>query len=351
MSKPTVTAGFPKAFIDFAVSRGADRQKLIERSHINPEDLIEQDNRIPLGNYIALVKAGIELCGEPALSLLFGEAVSLQDISFVGLIEMGGTSIEGGRGQMNRYLRLMVDDGETSDRLELVRESGQLWFKFTSPIYVEYPLLAESGFARCVCSARAKFEAKGIYIKQPFPKAIHFTHREPSYRAEYERIFGVPLVFGSDMNALVVDEELLSIRPPQINPYLSNILKAHAEGLLKKLDSSKSTRGRVESLLIPLLPTGEASIDIIAKKLGLSRQTLFRKLKAENVTFEKVLDELRHRLALHYLNEKKISVNETAYLLGFSEPAAFSRAFKRWVGCSPRAAQASVGENNRAGLS
>jgi AraC-like DNA-binding protein len=75
----------------------------------------------------------------------------------------------------------------------------------------------------------------------------------------------------------------------------------------------------------------------IAKKLGVSRQTLFRKLRSEGVTFEKVLDELRYKLALHYLSEKKMSVNQTAYLVGFSDPAAFSRAFKRWTGSSPRA--------------
>ena len=95
-------------------------------------------------------------------------------------------------------------------------------------------------------------------------------------------------------------------------------------------------RGRVECLLIPILPTGEAKVETIARKLGLSRQTLFRKLKAEGVTFEQVLDELRRKLALEYLNGKNVSVNETAYQLGFSDAAAFSRAFKRWTGASPR---------------
>nr|MDQ3744920.1 AraC family transcriptional regulator [Acidobacteriota bacterium] len=116
------------------------------------------------------------------------------------------------------------------------------------------------------------------------------------------------------------------------------------------LENSKSTRGRVESLLLPVLHTGEASMDMIARKLGISRQTLFRKLKAEGVTFEQVLDGLRHQMALHYLNGKKVSVNETAYLVGFSDPASFSRAFKRWTGASPRTMRAAKVKDEQMGL-
>lgn len=338
MPNPTISAGYPKALLDFAGSRGADRRTLIERSQINPDDLKEQDNRIPLGNYMALLHAGIELCNEPALSLLFGEAVRIQDISIVGLIG-GIDSIESGRRQVNRYLPLTIDadDGGSADASEFFRENGDVGFKFTGVIYVDYPLLLESGLARGICGAREMLASMPDFANVQFPKAIHFTHKEPGYRAEYDRIFGVPLFFGSHMNAILIDEAMLSARIPQTNPYLSQILTTHAEELLKNLENSKSIRGRVESLLLSILHTGEASMDTIAAKLGISRQTLFRKLKAEGVTFEKVLDELRHKLALRYLKDKKISVSETAYLVGFSDPAAFSRAFKRWTGSGPRA--------------
>jgi len=337
MGEPTIATGFANAFLEFAVARGADRQRLIEQSRLPPQDLTERDNRLPLATYLALMKAGIKLCDEPALALLFGAEVSLSDISIVGLVGNAATAEEGLR-QVNRYARLAIDggDGETAHRLELVPEDGKVWFKFSSTLFADNPLLTESAFARCVCDGRKVAAARGGVTQWPSPKAIRFTHAEPSYRAEYDRIFGVPLEFGSSMNAILFGEELLSVRMPPSNQYVSGLLTERAEALLEKLENSKSMRGRVECLLIPILPTGEAKVKTIARKLGLSRQTLFRKLKAEGVTFEQVLDELRHKLAREYLNGKNVSVNETAYLLGFSDPAAFSRAFKRWTGASPR---------------
>ncbi|MFP3945249.1 MAG: helix-turn-helix domain-containing protein, partial [Alphaproteobacteria bacterium] len=120
------------------------------------------------------------------------------------------------------------------------------------------------------------------------------------------------------------------------NRYLFGVLTERGEALLEELENSRTMRGRVECLLLPVLHTGNVSIDMIARRLETSRQTLYRNLKAEGVTFEQVLDELRHRMALYYLAGKRVSVNETAYLVGFSDPAAFSRAFKRWTGQSPR---------------
>ena len=78
----------------------------------------------------------------------------------------------------------------------------------------------------------------------------------------------------------------------------------------------------------------------IAERMGLSRATLARRLKAEGTCFEEVVEALRRRLAVDYLAERGLSVSETAYLVGFADPAAFSRAFKRWTGRSPRDARA-----------
>lgn len=172
------------------------------------------------------------------------------------------------------------------------------------------------------------------------------THPPPPYRAEYDRILRLPVVFESDRNALLLnDEEWMTRRSPAASPVVLDVLSSRAEAMLETLETARSTRGRVESLLLRCLHTGDVSVDSIAGALAVSRQTLFRRLRAEGTTFERVLDDLRRKMALHYLRDKKLSVSETAYLVGFSDRAAFTRAFKRWTGSSPCSVVTRRGEN------
>jgi AraC-type transcriptional regulator len=196
MGTPTVAAGLPRAFLDFAITRGADRLTLLEQSHISPEELRDQDNRISVESYVTLMKAGIEQCQEPALSLLFGEAVRMQDVSIVGLVGEQAEDVESARRLVNRYACLMLDEdnADTSDRIEFIHDGRDVWFRFTSELYNQYPLLTEAGFARCICGSRDMLKSGDISLNSPFPKAIHFTYEEPSYRAEYDRVFRVPLL-------------------------------------------------------------------------------------------------------------------------------------------------------------
>lgn len=109
----------------------------------------------------------------------------------------------------------------------------------------------------------------------------------------------------------------------------------------KAVEASRRSRDRpftrqVEGSIEPLLASGPVRIEGVAAKLGLSRQTLYRRLSAEGITFEGVLDRLRHRLALRMIRDEGLPAKEAAWRLGFSDPASFSRAFKRWTGKSPR---------------
>jgi AraC-type DNA-binding domain-containing proteins len=331
MAELTIAASGVRALFDVAVSRGASRTALAERSGIKLADLEDPDNRIAFSKYVALMRAGQEMCNDPALALHFGEEIDPAEMSFTH--QIGARSMAEGMATMNRYARLTVEVGdEDTDRFSVVRSGGHLWLADNRRNANAFPELTESGFARIVTTMRRAIGDK------PFIKAVHFTHQAPDYRAEYDRIFGVPVFFDSDKNAFLLEDGAMNFKPPVVSKYVTQLLTAHADELLEKLESSKSVRDRVERLLVSSLEKGDVTMEAIARNLGLSRQTLFRRLKAENVTFEKILDDLRHRLALHYLDGDKKSVSQTAYLVGFSDPAAFSRAFKRWTGSSPRAA-------------
>lgn len=128
--------------------------------------------------------------------------------------------------------------------------------------------------------------------------------------------------------------------PAQDASPFATLLGGLAKALVAAVERPSAFRMEVEARIEALLETGEARIERVASDLGLSRQTLYRRLKDEGVTFEDLLDRLRHRLALRYLRQEKMSVKGASYRLGFSDPAAFSRAFKRWTGASPRAALA-----------
>lgn len=330
MVELTVGAGLPRGLVKLAVARGADARELSMRSGIDFAELEDQDKRVAMSRYIALMRAAMELSGDPALALHYGEEVDLSEVSIAGLIMNASADMQEAFVQMNRFGRLAIEVETPSGegRFKLAVENGELWLVDTRGDPNAFPELTEVTFARQICGLRR-------FLPRPFALEVHVTHAAPAHRAEYERVFQCPVVFESRWNAMRTDPTLQTHKVALQPRYVFGVLSERAEALLKELESSRSVRGKVESLLMPVLHTGDVSIDAIAAKMGVSRQTLFRRLKTEDATFEKVLDELRHRLALHYLSGRKTSVNETAYLVGFSDPAAFSRAFKRWTGKSP----------------
>ncbi len=327
----TVGAGLPRGLVKLAVEKGADADELARAAGIALADLDDQDNRIAMDRYIALMRAAKEMTGDPALALHYGESVDLSDLSITGLIMNASATMGEAFVQMNRFGRLAIEVegvGAGGQRFHHVGDSRGVWLVDTRANPNDFPELTEVTFARMCCHPRR-------FLSEPHVLEVHVTHAAPSYRDEYERIFQCPVVFDAPWNAIRLHPGITAMKVALQPRYVFGVLSERAEQLLKDLESTKTTRGKVESQLMLILHKGEASMDTVAASLGVSRQTLFRRLKAEGVTFEKVLDDLRHRLALHYLAGRKASVNETAYLVGFSDPAAFSRAFKRWTGKSP----------------
>ncbi|HEX6375567.1 MAG TPA: AraC family transcriptional regulator [Allosphingosinicella sp.] len=333
MAGPTVAAGVTRRMLELATARAAGGEALLERSGLAMADLEDHDARIPLAAHIALLRAAKLLCGDPAFALHYGEAVDLAEVSVVGLIGHASETMADAFVQLARYSRLIVDlDLGPDERFRLVHDETGMWIVDGRPDPDLYPELTEIAFAQMVTGTRR-------FGDTPFVQAVEVSHADPGYRAEYERILGAPVTFAAGRNAMRIDPAWTTRRIALEPRYAFGILSRHADALLARLDEATTMRGRVERLILPVLHKGEVSMEAIAAQAGCSRDTLYRRLKVEGVTFEKLLDALRHRLALDYLGGGKVSVNETAYLVGFSDPASFSRAFKRWTGQSPRQAR------------
>lgn len=335
MPETSVSAGYAQAILDMAAARGADPAALAKRASLDTALLESRDKRVPFSVFKALMQAAKVMCAEPAFGLHFGAESDFAEISIVGLICHSAETMGAAFHQMNRYARLAIEvEGHGSGaRFALERIGEDLWLVDQRRNPNDFLELTEATMARFICETARHFGSA------PFARFVHFTHAEPGYRAEYDRILKAPVYFGCERNAICIHESWLSIRNNLENKYVFGIFCERADALMARLQATTTLAGRVENLLMPLLHTDQVGMDKIASKLGMSRISLYRKLKQEGTSFETVLDNLRHEMALQYLGGQKTSVHEVAYLVGFSDPAAFSRAFKRWTGSSPSASR------------
>lgn len=329
---PTVSAGYAGYLWRFSLAHGADAEELAHRSAIEPAALADTDGRVPFERYQALMRAAKDLCHMPALALHLGAGNDFREFSVVGLICYAAPTMGEALAELNRYGRLVaeVDLAMAGPRFRIEQRDGGMWLTDTRADPNDFPEMTEATWARFIGETRRHFP------DAPFALAVHVTHPAPGHAADYEAVYGVPVTFTSDRNAIRIDPSWLGIELHNPSRYAFGVLSDRADRLMRDLENAKSMRGRVESALIPMLHKGDVAMETVAKQLGLSQRSLQRRLKDEETGYEALLDALRHRMALNYLSGGRTSVNETAYLVGFADPSAFSRAFKRWTGSSPR---------------
>ncbi len=170
-----------------------------------------------------------------------------------------------------------------------------------------------------------------------FPSRVRFAHHRKTNTAELAELFGDSLEFGSSVDEAIFPATVGQLPVATADPYLNRILLTYCdEALASHPSSATSFRSSVENAVVPLLPHGKARADEIARRLGTSGRTFARRLSSEGLTFSELLESLRHDLARRYLAEGELSVSQIAWLLGYQEVGAFSRAFKRWSGETPR---------------
>lgn len=346
MSGATVSAGYAQALVDLAEKRGAPREALLDAAGLSPDDLQPAEKRVAFERFKALMREGKRLSGDEALGLRFGTDISFNVLSIVGLICFAAPTMDEAFRQMNRYGRLVIEvEGVgREDRFVIEEEGGRTFITDKRRNPNDFHELTESTLGRFICGFTRIFPDVPLYL------SADATHERPAYGDLYEELLGVPVRFGAAKTRMEIDPDYFTMSISNSPGYVFGILSQQADALLKDLEASETLAARVERHIMPALHTGDINMNDVARDLGMSRQTLYRQLKAEGTSFEQLVDHLRERLAMHYLQGEKVSVNETAYLVGFSDPSAFSRAFKRWTGTSPRAhARSRKGKASQAG--
>jgi AraC-like DNA-binding protein len=169
------------------------------------------------------------------------------------------------------------------------------------------------------------------------PSRVKLTHHRKEDCSELNAFLGCDVEFGADVDEVAFPETVKDIPTVSADPYLNELLISHCEKALSRRKSNVAPlRLTVENAIAPLLPHGRARLSEVARRLGMSQRTLARRLAAEGLSFSAILDDMRVDLAKRHVEDSHLSISQIAWLVGFQETSAFTHAFKRWTGRTPR---------------
>jgi AraC-like DNA-binding protein len=167
------------------------------------------------------------------------------------------------------------------------------------------------------------------------PLQVSFRHEAPNDLQEHARFFGCEVTFGAPHDALTLSTATLDGTLSLADDALSKFLVGQLDALAKRHVSTEPLTDKVRSAISGMLVAGAPKLEAVAAKLAMSPRTLQRHLASVDTNFAQIVDATRHHLASELLRETDRSMAEIAFVLGFSEPSAFHRAFKRWEGTTP----------------
>jgi AraC-like DNA-binding protein len=304
-----------------------DPEPLFSAAGLDPSLMRDAGARLPRAKLMKLWNAAVDATGDPCIGLEVGFSLRPTSYHALGYSWMASHNLHEAMQRLSRYYRVIVT---VPLEVNLTEERGQyaLEVVYPDPRYPSPPVPEDSFLASIVRLCRTA-------TNEDFaPNEVWLNHGDFGRADEYERQFKCPVRFDRERTVMFFDKNLLDAPLPGDNLDLVKANDKVVERYLDQLDPDRVAT-RVRELLIDLLPTGNANQKLVARRLNKSVSALQRRLSAEGTTFRDVQDETRRVLAEQYVLEGKYSISEIAYLLGFSDQANFSRAFKRWSGRAP----------------
>jgi len=263
---------------------------------------------------------------DPCFGVSVAENIQPSALHGLGFSWIASDCLKDALQRLARYYRVLVTAGEI-----ILEEHGDdlcLWLKIPPHdgriAFASLDAALGVFLQMCRLTAGANFSPDLVELQREAPP-------EPERLLDF---FDCPVSFGSAENRIFFNKHSLESPLPTANAALARVNDQIVMEYLARFDQGNIVN-QVRAYIIEQLPSGLPSQESAAQILHLSLRSLQRKLQGEGTSFKTLLDDIRQSLAEQYLNEQQRSVGEITYLLGFTEPSNFTRAFKRWTGMSP----------------
>jgi AraC-like DNA-binding protein len=291
-----------------------------------PQSFINQPRvLLNTGELFALWRAVGEVSTGPSIGLQLGTETKTERFHPVGLAALSSENFGSAMDQMARYKQLTCPEEIFQKKDD---EEWSIQFRWLLADEVEPAVLIECCFAWVLSIARV---GTGTRIS---PVRVEFVQSRAHVKT-IERHFGCPVVCGTARNAIVFRATDADRPFVTRNAELLGILAPQFDEELKQENSHENFLERVRIAIQQRLTGRRPTIEDIAGALHVGSRTLQRRLQDDGSSFQRVLEEARHQLARHYLNNSVLELNEAAYLLGYEDGNSFVRAFRTWEGVPP----------------
>jgi len=310
----------------YLTARGYDSGAFLNAQGVDPQIFRDLEARLPHSIAASLWPAASRLANDPDLGLHVAEGVRPGNYGVLDYAVRTSETMGIGLQRLCRYHRFLHDVAEV--KLTVEGDRAILSHRLPAPALLPRAV-SEYIVATWLLTTR---QATGVNW---IPLQVRFPHVMPENTSEHQRIFTCNVEFGHDRNELVFSRDLLDTPHVKADAALQAILESQVVAVLEKLPKGEATTDAVRRHVAGELRNGEPRVEQIAPRLHMSARTLHRRLEDEGTSFRQVLAEVRRELAARHLSERRLAIGEIAFLLGFSEPSAFHRAFKRWTGHAP----------------
>ena len=303
-----------------------DPLPLFEEAGIDIKEASRADKRFQTTRLQALWRLAVEATGDECFGLNLAEYTQPSVLQGLGFAWLASDTLRDGLNRLVRFSRFVnaVMDVRLIDidqSVDLVITGPEKWPNF---VHAAGDMGMASFLRMCRITAGQSLNPEVVYLQRP----------KPDCHESFDALFKAPIYYSAKTNRLRFRARELDNPLPTPSPELARINDQAVIDYLARYDRD-STAMQVRSRIIELLPDGTPQQSNIACTLNLSLRSLQRRLKEEGTNFKGLLEDTRRELALHYIRETHRPIGEITYLLGFSEPSNFTRAFRRWTGMAP----------------